>query len=1190
MLTIILFEWRYLLRRPATWVYFFLLFALGFLFMSTDAVELGGGVGKIFKNSPFVIAQSSVILTFVGSIITTALAGTAILRDFELNAHAMFFTKPISKAQYLFGRFIGSWLVMLVVYTAVPLGLMLGSAMPWIEASKIGPFSIMAFVQPYVLFVVPNIFVISAIFFAVGTLTRSMFAVFVQGIGLFVAYSISGTIVKGLENTHIASALDLYAIRSFFFETRYWTVFEKNTQMVSLGEYLLVNRLIWISVAIGILGLCYRLFSFNVQPMGDRKKGTSEAEVAVESAVLLLPQVRQRFGRSFDWSSLLMLTRTYVRSVTRDKLFLALAVIGMINTLFASYNADSLFGTTVYPTTYLMLETLSTFSFFILLISTFYGGELIWRERRFKAHQIVDALPVPTWASFTSKYLSLVVAQMIVVAALYLAAIIMQLSKGYTNIEVMLYIREYFTVTFFRVAIFSMYALSVHSLVNHKYIGHFVTVLFYVGVIALPALDLDHILLQFLSLSEGTYSAMNGFGSFLARQYSLTLYWTLFCLALSWAAYILSVRGSEEIFAQRVRAMRARMNRKTLTFGVASGAGTLCLAGFIYYNTDILNKRLTEDEVRHQSAIYEQRYNHFERKAQPHIIASTIHLNLQPEQSRFDAQGDFVLLNTFEEVIDTVMVTFNDDKKYDDMYFDRRFREVKNDGETGVRLYVLEPALAAHDSCRFHFHMVCENHGFQNSSMNTSIVENGTFLNNSIFPHIGYLSDVELGDEDDRRKEGLAKQERMPSIDDQQARMRNYISSNTDWMRFEVTISTAPDQIAISPGYLQREWMENGRRYFHYKMDAPILGFYSMLSARYQVHRDSVNGVQLEIYYHKGHEANLERMTKGMKQALTYCGSNFAPYQFRQLRILEFPRYAQFAQSFPNTVPYSESIGFIARIKSEEDVDYAFYVTAHEVAHQWWGHQVVGASVQGATMLSESFAEYSALMVMKHEYGDATMKKFLKFALNSYLRGRSSERSKELPLYLNENQQYLHYNKGSLVLYAVADYIGEDSLNAALSRFCHRYRFGSAPYPTTKDFMSELKKVVPDSLSYLIEDNFETITLYDNRIKEAKCAKRADGKYDVDLVVESRKMRADSLGHETPRPLNDYIDIGLFDANEDPRTKLGKRLTFARHKLSSAESRFHFVLNEKPAKAGIDPYNKLIDRDAEDNVMKVESD
>src|SRR5690606_34404581 len=118
-----------------------------------------------------------------------------------------------------------------------------------------------------------------------------------------------------------------------------------------------------------------------------------------------------------------------------------------------------------------------------------------------------------------------------------------------------------------------------------------------------------------------------------------------------------------------------------------------------------------------------------------------------------------------------------------------------------------------------------------------------------------------------------------------------------------------------------------------------------------------------------------------------------------------------------NTIPFSEGIGFIASVddSNKEDIDYPFYVTSHELAHQWWAHQLIGAQVQGSEMLSETFSQYSALMVMEHEYGRDKMKKFLKYELDRYLYGRSQEKEYENPLYLTENQSYIHYHKGSVI-------------------------------------------------------------------------------------------------------------------------------------------------------------------------------
>src|SRR3546814_10862288 len=135
---------------------------------------------------------------------------------------------------------------------------------------------------------------------------------------------------------------------------------------------------------------------------------------------------------------------------------------------------------------------------------------------------------------------------------------------------------------------------------------------------------------------------------------------------------------------------------------------------------------------------------------------------------------------------------------------------------------------------------------------------------------------------------------------------------------------------------------------------------------------------------------------------------------------------------------------------------------------------------QGATMLSESLAQYSALMVMEHEYGLRKMRKFLRHELDTYLMSRATERVRELPLALNENQQYIHYNKGSVVFYALRDAIGEDTLNRILSGFLDKWAFKGPPYPTTRDFLADRSEEHPSELQSLMRNPYPVFCLKKN--------------------------------------------------------------------------------------------------------------
>ena len=396
-----------------------------------------------------------------------------------------------------------------------------------------------------------------------------------------------------------------------------------------------------------------------------------------------------------------------------------------------------------------------------------------------------------------------------------------------------------------------------------------------------------------------------------------------------------------------------------------------------------------------------------------------------------------------------------------------------------------------------------------------------------------------------------------------------------------------PDQIAIAPGSLLREWTENGRRFFQYKLDHDSLNFYSFLSARYTVAREEWKGVKLEVYYHADHTWNVPKMLASMRKSLDYYTANFGPYYHKQARIIEFPRIASFAQAFPGTMPYSESIGFIAKIKDADDIDMVYYVVAHEMGHQWWAHQLMGANMQGSTVLSETLAQYSSLMVMEREYGRDMMRKFLQYEMDRYLRSRGGEQLKERPLLRVEaNQGYIHYAKGSVALYYLKEMIGEDAINRALRKLIERWAYQGPPYPNSYVLLDALRQETPPELQYLLKDLFEDITLFSNRTHSAEAKKRADGKYDVTIDVETQKLKADASGNETEVALDDWIEVGAF-AKPAKNTRYGKTLHRERLRMNQKRAKFTFVTGELPEQAGLDPFHLLVDRVPDDNLKKV---
>jgi aminopeptidase N len=328
-------------------------------------------------------------------------------------------------------------------------------------------------------------------------------------------------------------------------------------------------------------------------------------------------------------------------------------------------------------------------------------------------------------------------------------------------------------------------------------------------------------------------------------------------------------------------------------------------------------------------------------------------------------------------------------------------------------------------------------------------------------------------------------------------------------------------------------------------------------------------------------------MIESVRKSLDYFTANFGAFQHRQMRIIEFPRYRSFAQSFPNTVPFSEAIHFVDDLRDADKLDKVFYVTAHEVAHQWWAHQVTGAVVQGGEMISESMAQYSALMAMEKDYGPDEMKKFLRYELDAYLRGRGEETGEEPPLMLVEDEPYVFYRKGGLVMYALRDYIGEDALNEALRKYVEATAFQGPPYTNSLEFLSYIQDAVPERFEYLIEDLFETITLFDNRVEGITVTEMDDGRFKLGLTYQSHKMRADGKGRETEIDHNDWIEIGVYGEEVINGKIIETTLYRVKHQLANGTGEVEIIVDEEPVRAGIDPRNILIDRFPDDNVKNI---
>jgi ABC-type transport system involved in multi-copper enzyme maturation permease subunit len=1182
------FEIRYWLRSWMLWIFTLIIAAMIFGAVSTDEIQVGGALSNTYRNAPFVIENYYAIIGLLNLLFATAFVNSAAIRDFSHSTYELIFTTPLRRRDFLFGRFLGATLVSLIPMLGVSLGVLLAKYMPWVEPERWGPVYWGAHLKGILVFAVPNAFFVAAVMFAVAVLARNDVVSFVSALGLLTGYGVAEALTQNIERERLAAFLDPFAIRTFSLATKYWTVAEKNTLAMGASGLLLSNRLLWMAVAAAFLAFAYSRFSFTERRSKARR--ISDDAVSVAPAVTPLPAGISATLREAPGTVFLASVKIHLAGILKSTVFIVLLIAALLNTVpNIILSAREGYGVSTLPVTYWILQLIAgTLYMFVLAIITYYAGVLVWKDRDQRIDEIVDSLPTREWIAYLSRLTALAITVMLVQLLALASGVIVQACYGYHRYQLGLYLNQLLLRDGSFFLFFGVLAFLFHVLSPNKYVGYFLYIAFAIANFFIwRPLNIATNLVQFGAAPDVVYSDLFGDAPYITAWRWFTLYWVLFCGVLAIATVMFWPRGRQPRWGERWRNARLRFSAPWPALTLVCFLAFAATGGWIYYNTEVLNPLLGPKDIERRQADYEKNYKRFDKLLQPRVRGVKYFIDIFPETRNMTLRGEAVISNPYAQPLDEVHFTL--DQHYDTTIEIPGAALTKDDARLYYRIYHFTTPLEPGESRTVTFTVKSHNRGFENSPSNISLVQNGTFFNNSVAPGIGYESERELTDPNDRRKYGLGEQVLIPPLernctDDCRD---NYLGGHADWVDVDTVISTSPDQIAIAPGSLLREWRQNGRRYFEYKLDHPSLAFISFLSARYEVQREVWNGIKLEVYYDRNHPWNVPRMMNSLKKSLSYYTQNFGPYYHKEARIIEFPRVAKFAQAFAGTMPYSEGIGFIANLNHPDDIDMVFYVVAHEMGHQWWAHQVMGANMQGSTLLSESLAQYSALMVMEKEYGRDMMRKFLRYEMDNYLRSRGSERLKERPLLTVESQQgYIHYHKASVVLYYLKEMIGEDQVNAALRKLIKQYAYNAPPYPTSWALVDALSEQTPPQYLYLIKDLFEDITLFSNRTLAATARRRADGKYDVTLDVETHKFKADAKGNETEVPMNDWIDIGAFAKPENGR-KYGRTLYRDRVHITGTRSTYTFTTGELPEQAGVDPFLLLVDRIPDDNTKKV---
>ena len=438
-----------------------------------------------------------------------------------------------------------------------------------------------------------------------------------------------------------------------------------------------------------------------------------------------------------------------------------------------------------------------------------------------------------------------------------------------------------------------------------------------------------------------------------------------------------------------------------------------------------------------------------------------------------------------------------------------------------------------------------------------------------------------------------------PSVEIRFGPVTNLFTPQSDWISYPTTVSTVDDQIAISPGYLAADWQANGRHYYTYDMgDVKTLDFFAYLSGTLRRQREHVPGSRQYRSPSRSitlpaHTYDVDDMIAARpRPASPTSKRTSAPTSSRQYRIIEFPRYRTFAQSFPNTVPFSEGIGFIGAYEKPTDIDFTYFVTAHELGHQWWGHQLIGGRVQGSNMMSETLAEYSALMVMQQKYGDDNMHK-----LPQARAGPLPARPRPARSAASAPGSGATARRTSGIRRVARSCIPSPTTSAKTRSTspCTTSSCSTAtrtrneppvrrPIPIPARWSKHSARRRPPTCSTSSTTPSRTSSSTTTRPSQQPSRRPPDHKFKVVLDVQVAQGTGRRQRHRDSRcRSHDFIDIGVFNGSEGRRKAPLPQESVAH----ATHQTFEIIVDQPPTRAGIDPFNKLIDRDSDDNWMAV---
>ncbi|ASK29985.1 hypothetical protein CEY12_07630 [Chryseobacterium sp. T16E-39] len=1037
--TTLRFELLQHIKKPFTWIFLLLMFLQGLYYMRHTSEFFSAD--KTYANAPAVLFMVLAGIGYIGFIVTAILGGSAMTKDIEYRTAPLLYTTRAKELSFFGARFSGSLIVLLVLNFGYLLGIILYSYLP---IPNLGPLSYQSILEAVLYILLPNIFVLYSLSFAVSVFTKSAKASYGVALMGMLLMIFAETSFNSNPNVVLADPTGFSVMHQL---VEHLSAVQKNNYSPEFSGLLFKNRIIWIAISVVMLVLAYKKFSFSTFAVAQQKK---EKEKPVSDTIELIPSdsVRtstpQYFSSAANLKKVFQLSLLEFKTVVRPwgfKLFLSLLLIIYL-CYIAVWQQQYYSAAPTLPVTIEITGVTLPLSFYFLLFIIINTGELLFKNKTTGFWQIGDALPVPNWVSIFSKVTAMIGVSFLLTFFLMLIGLLVQTGKGYYHYEFPVYFNDLFIRWMPKYIAYILLTVFVAGITANRYATHWITLFVLISSTVLHEIEvIEQNRFNFIfSPGSGKNTDMNGNGIFSLAHTWYMSYWIFLAVALFIVGLWLWNRGTSVSLWTRIRKSPAPKAALIIGF-LLMMFGFAVTGNHIYHTVNIKNHFETKKEERTEKAVYEKQYKKFKNSPQPLITGLELNLQLDPANRNLSYNSNVVLKNTTSQPIDTLHVEWMDRSTFPKIKLQGNSLVLthKNE-ELRHAIYTLSQPLLPGQTIKASLSGALAYSGFTNDDPQKEIAFNGSFIPSDIIPFFGYDDRRELKENKYRVEEGLQKiNSRLPDQNDRSASARFFASSQAGRFPYTLNISVVGDQEVVAPGILKKSWKKDGKRFFSFASEHPETLNFHILAAQYAVKKQpiTINGrkIEMEVYYHPDHAYNVEKLISSAKESLNFLSEKLGAYPYATLTIAERPRYDQELYSYSNVMVLPENHGWIADIRKPEDLDYLRYITAKLIAEQYM-QQLNLTRTKGYPVYTKTIPAYLALSQLEHFYGPEPLKKNLEKAHEEYLKGRAAETNSETNLLdVDEVSLYISEHKGGSDLYHLSKTIGQNKLDQQIHTF-----------------------------------------------------------------------------------------------------------------------------------------------------------